>query len=194
MTTSSGGWSNHFAPPAESQVNTGTTIPLQAPLIPTERLLLRPYRLDDFPHLFALYETGRAAFIGGRLSKRQVWDAYMNCIGQWTLFGFGGWAVEEVASGAIIGEVAVTHPIDFPEVELGWLLLDGFEGRGYAYEAALAARHWAFTETDLKTLVSYVDPDNSRSARLAERLGAIIDPGGLTPNGDPILVYRHNRA
>lgn len=165
-----------------------------APLISTERLLLRPYRLDDFAHLFALYETDRAAFIGGRLSKRQVWDAYMNCIGQWTLFGFGGWAIEEAASGKMVGEVAVTHPVDFPEVELGWLLLEGFEGRGYAYEAALAARQWAFTETGLTTLVSYVDPQNFRSARLAERLGATIDPDGLTPNGDPIFVYRHLKA
>ena len=167
---------------------------MEAPRIQTERLLLRPYTLDDFPRLFALYETDRAAFIGGRLSRRQVWDAYMNCIGQWTLFGFGGWAIEERASGAMVGEVAVTHPIDFPEVELGWLLLDGFEGRGYAYEAALAARHWAFTATELMTLVSYVDPRNIRSARLAERLGATVDPDGLTPNDDPILVYRHSRA
>lgn len=167
---------------------------LQAPSIQTDRLQLRPYRLEDFPKLFALYETDRAAFIGGRMSRRRVWDAYMNCIGQWTLFGFGGWAIEEVKSGAVVGEVAVTHPIDFPEVELGWLLFDGFEGRGYAYEAAFAARRWAFSETDLRTLVSYVDPANIRSARLAERLGATIDPNGLTPNGDPILVYRHNRA
>lgn len=167
---------------------------LQAPRIQTEKLLLRPYRLDDFPHLFALYKTDRAAFIGGRLSRRQVWDSFMNCIGQWTLFGFGGWAVEETASGKIVGEVAVTHPVDFPEVELGWLVFDGFEGRGYAFEAAFAARHWAFSETSVSTLVSYVDPANLRSARLAERLGATVDPNGLTPNGDPVLVYRHSRA
>lgn len=166
----------------------------EAPLIQTDRLLLRPYRLEDYPHLLALYETDRAAFIGGRLSQRQVWDAFMNCVGQWTVFGFGGWAVEELASGAIVGEVAVTHPIDFPEIELGWLLFDGFEGRGYAYEAAFAARRWAFSDAGLSTLVSYVDPGNVRSARLAERLGATIDPRGLTPNGDPILVYRHNRS
>jgi RimJ/RimL family protein N-acetyltransferase len=166
---------------------------LQAPLIQTERLLLRPYRLEDYPHLLALYGTDRAAFIGGRLSPRQVWDAFMNCVAQWTIFGFGGWAVEEIASGSIVGEVAVTRPIDFPETELGWLLFDGFEGRGYAYEAALAARHWAFSEAGLSTLVSYVDPDNVRSARLAERLGATVDPHALTPSGEASLVYRHNR-
>jgi RimJ/RimL family protein N-acetyltransferase len=166
----------------------------EAPRITTERLHLRPYRLEDFPHLLALYETDRAAFIGGRLSPRQVWDGFVNCIGQWNVLGFGGWAVEEAASGALVGEVAVTHPVDFPEVELGWLLFDGFEGRGYAYEAALAARHWAFSDAGLSTLVSYVDKDNIRSARVAERLGATVDPQALTPNGDPCLVYRHNRG
>lgn len=166
----------------------------EAPIIRTDRLVLRPYRLDDYPRLRALYETDRAAFIGGRLTPRQVWDAYINCIGQWPLFGFGGWAVEEAESGALVGEVAITHPVDFPEVELGWLLLEGFEGRGYAYEAALAARNWAFTETEIATLVSYVNPANIRSARLAERLGATVDPEALMPDGDAVLVYRHLKA
>lgn len=166
---------------------------MQASLIRTERLLLRPYRLEDFPHLLALYETDRAAFIGGRLPPRQVWDGFMNCIGQWTVFGFGGWAIEEVASGSLVGEVAVTHPVDFPEIELGWLLFEGFEGRGYASEAAMAAKRWAFADAGLSSLVSYVDPGNVRSARVAERLGATVDPQALTPNGDPCLVFRHRR-
>ena len=164
-----------------------------APLIKTDRLRLRPYKLEDFPHLLALYDTDRAAFIGGKLSPRQVWDGFMNCIGQWSVLGFGGWAVEEAASGALVGEVAVHRPVDYPEIELGWLLFDGFEGRGYAYEAAFAARHWAFSEHDLSSIVSYIDRDNARSIRLAERLGATLDPQAPTPNGDPCHVYRHDR-
>jgi RimJ/RimL family protein N-acetyltransferase len=117
---------------------------MQAPMIRTARLVLRPYRLEDFPSLLALYETDRSAFIGGRLSTRQVWDGFMNCIGQWPVLGLGGWAVEETVSGMLVGEVAVHCPVDYPETELGWLLFEGFEGRGYGHEAALAARHWAF--------------------------------------------------
>lgn len=165
-----------------------------APLIRTERLLLRPYRLEDFPHLLTFYETDRAAFIGGKLSPRQVWDGFMNCIGQWSVLGFGGWAVEETASGALVGEVAVHRPVDYPETELGWLLFDGFESRGYAYESAFAARHWAFSELGLSSIVSYIDRDNARSIRLAERLGATIDPQAATPNGDPCYAYRHHRS
>lgn len=164
-----------------------------APLIETDRLRLRPYRPEDFPHLLALYETDRAAFIGGKLSPRQVWDGFMNCIGQWAVLGIGGWAVEETSSGLLVGEVAVHRPVDYPEVELGWLLFDGFEGRGYAHEAAFAARYWAFSERNLSSIVSYIDRDNTRSIRLAERLGARLDPRALTPNGDACLVYRHDR-
>lgn len=164
---------------------------MQAPIIRTERLLLRPYRLDDFPHLLALYKTDRAAFIGGQLSPRKVWDGFMNCLGQWPVLGIGGWAVEEAESGMLAGEVAVHRPLDYPETELGWLLFDGFEGKGYAREAAEAARLWAFQEARLKTLVSYIDRDNHRSIRLAERLGAVLDAQAATPNGDPCFVYRH---
>lgn len=166
---------------------------MPAPLIDTERLLLRPYRLEDFPHLLALYETERAAFIGGRLSPRQVWDGFMNCTGQWSILGFGCWAVEERAIGVLVGEVAVHRPIDYPEIELGWLLFEGFEGKGYAGEAARAARQWAFSELGLSSIVSYIDRDNARSIRLAERLGATLDPQAPTPNDDPCFVYRHHR-
>ena len=166
----------------------------EAPQIKTDRLLLRPYRLEDLPHLLALYETDRAAFIGGKLSPRQVWDGFMNCVGQWNVLGLGAWAVEESASGLLAGDVAVHRPIDYPETELGWLLFDGFEGRGYAHEAAFAARHWAFSELGLPSLVSYIDRDNARSIRLAERLGAVRDPQAPTPNGDPCFVYRHYRS
>ena len=166
---------------------------MQAPLIKTARLLLRPYRMDDFPHLLALYGTDRATFIGGNLSPRQVWDGFMNCIGQWPVLGMGGWAVEEMASGALVGEVAVHRPVDYPEIELGWLLFDGFEGRGYAYESAFAARQWAFAELGLSSIISYIDRDNVRSIRLAERLGARLDLQAPTPNNDPCLAYRHYR-
>ena len=164
---------------------------LEAPLIRTERLLLRPYRPDDFRHLLVLYESDRAAYIGGQLPPRKVWDGFMNVIGHWPLLGFGGWAVEEAATGELVGEVALQHPPDYPETELGWLLFEGQEGKGYAREAAEAARRFALEETSIASLVSYIDRDNHRSIRLAERLGARLDRVAPTPNGDPCHVYRH---
>ncbi len=56
-----------------------------------------------------------------------------------------------------------------------------------------ALRDWARDVRKLSTLVSYVDPANDRSRRLAERLGGLLDPDA--PRKDPAdLVYRHFRA
>ena len=42
-------------------------------------------------------------------------------------------------------------------------------------------RDWGFGPRGLKTLVSHIDPDNHRSRRLAERLGAVLELDGRPP-------------
>jgi len=69
-------------------------------------------------------------------------------------------------------------------------VLDGFEGRGLAYEAAMEARRWGYEDRKLTTLVSYIDPDNARSIRLAERMGAWRDTSAPGVDRDDI-VMRH---
>jgi RimJ/RimL family protein N-acetyltransferase len=83
------------------------------------------------------------------------------------------------------------RPPEYPERELGWVILEGFEGKGYAFEAAKLARAYAFETLKFETLVSYIDPDNARSIRLAEKLGAVRDDKAARPEGDGCLVYRH---
>jgi RimJ/RimL family protein N-acetyltransferase len=72
------------------------------------------------------------------------------------------------------------------------MLYDGYEGNGYATEAAAAFRDWAFGALGLQTLVSYLDPANLRSAAVAERLGAVLDPDAARQDPED-LVYRHSR-
>ena len=100
--------------------------------------------------------------------------------------------IELDETGECIGQVGINHGPLFPEKELGWLLYDGKEGHGYAAEAASALRDWAFATLKLQTLVSYVSPRNGKSAAVAQRLGAILDPSA--PRSDPQdLVYRHHQ-
>jgi RimJ/RimL family protein N-acetyltransferase len=115
-------------------------------------------------------------------------------IGKWVLFGFGAWAIEERSSGAYAGQTGLNFPVRYPERELGWVLFEGFEGKGYASEAALLTRAFAFETLGWTECVSYIDPDNQRSIRLAERLGAERDNKAATPGGEACLVYRHRRA
>jgi ribosomal-protein-alanine N-acetyltransferase len=57
--------------------------------------------------------------------------------------------------------------------ELGWALTRAHWGHGYATEAAAAIRDWAYERPNIDRLVSLISPDNVRSQRVAERLGAI---------------------
>lgn len=161
------------------------------PTLHTARLTLRPMVEADFPAYRALMTSQRAVYMGGPYDERGAWGAFCHDIACWTLYGHGGLMVDLVATGETVGQVGINGGPLFPEKELGWLLYDGFEGRGYVTEAAAAMRDWAFDALGGEGLVSYIDPGNSRSIAVAERLGAMRD-GAATQAQDPgDLVYRH---
>lgn len=160
-----------------------------APTLYTERLTLRPLVHSDFAAIAAMYQTDRAAFIGGRLPPARVWHGFASDVGSWVLQGCGGWAVD-LADGTTVGQVGLTRPVHHPEPELGWLLYDGFERQGDATEAATAARDHGFATLGWPTFVSYIDPVNHPSQAVALRLGGARDPEAATPGTDPTWVYR----
>lgn len=167
-----------------------------APTISTTRLTLRPHVLADFPPLYALFGSARARFMDGPYTPKQMWYWIAAEVGSWALQGFGSWGVERRSDGAFIGQIGINKPHHFPEVELGWVLLEDFEGQGFAAEAATAARDWAWANGH-DTLVSYIDHENTRSIALAEKLGATLDRDATLPEGDThddTFVYRHRRA
>lgn len=164
-----------------------------APVLQGGRVRLRPHRTDDFERLAEVFASPRSKYMDGQQSRAAVWRSFSADVGQWVLLGFGAWAVEEVSSGIYVGQVGLNFPADFPERELGWQVWEEFEGKGYAFEAAMLARGFAFGELGWATVVSYIDPENERSIRLAERMGALLDGNAATPNNEDCLVYRHLR-
>ena len=128
--------------------------------------------------------------MGGPFDVRAAWGMFCHDLACWRLFGHGALMIDLAATKQCIGQVGISHGPLFPEKELGWLLYDGYEGHGYATEAALALRDWAFATLKLSSLVSYMSPDNAMSAAVAERLGGELDPSA--PRDDPDdLVYRY---
>ncbi len=164
-----------------------------APVIETARLTLRPHRAEDFDAYATLFASDRARFMG-RLDRREAWYSFCSDVAQWALLGFGAWAIDERESGACAGQVGLQKPDHFPEIELGWHLYPDFDGKGYATEAARAARDWAYGSGGLGGLVSYIDPQNAPSLALAKRLGCAHDPDAPLPDGespDETQVWRH---
>jgi len=161
------------------------------PRLVTGRLILRAPAVEDFPAYARLLASPRARGMGGPYDDlRAAWGMFCHDAACWALFGHGALMIDLRATGECVGQVGINHGPLFPEKELGWLVYDGHEGRGYATEAAAALRDWAGRALGLDRLVSYIDPDNARSIAVAERLGAVLDPDAPKMDaGD--LVYRH---
>ncbi len=168
-------------------------IAIDIPRIQTEDLLLRGYDEADFEAFATFGASPRACFVGGPHDRWDSWRAFMAAIGHWALRGYGMWMIEHRASGAVAGRVGLILNDGWDEPELGWHIYDGFEGRGYACQAARAARDHAARHMGLDGVISYIDASNTRSLRLAQRLGARHERDGVLL-GKPCQVWRHPRV
>ncbi len=159
------------------------------PTLHTDRMTLRPYLRADFDTYAAFMASDRAVHMDGPLDRDKAWTWFTNDVATWALYGFGSLAIE--MDGKLAGGVGLVHPPHFPEPECGWFIYDGFTGMGLAAEAAHTIIDHTFATTDLDTFVSYVSEGNAASIRVAERLGAVLDPDAQAPETTGTLVYRH---
>lgn len=161
-----------------------------APRLETARLVLRTQVYDDWPRYRDFMFSQRSVGPGGPFTLAHAWGMFCHDLAQWALFGHGALMLDEKETGRCVGQVGINNGPLFNERELGWFVYEEAEGRGFAHEGAAALRDWAFRDAGFDGLVSYVDPQNTRSRTLAERLGAALDPNA--PRNDPEdLVYRH---
>lgn len=163
----------------------------QIPELETDRLRLRAPHLDDWPTLSEFYASDRSKFVGGPMTAEQTWRSLATETGHWALRGFGRWALEEKATGAFIGVCGLWEPDGFPEMELGWDLMNGATGKGYATEAGAAARAYAYGELGRGTLISMIAPKNDGSKGVATRLGARFEKMFTHVTFGEVEIWRH---
>lgn len=163
-----------------------------APVLDTPRLILRgPSRRDIAPTIAFLLDRDRAEGFGAAANRGEAWRWFALNVGHWHIHGYGYFTIEAKDSGATAGLCGIWNPEGWPEPELGWVVFDGFEGRGIAHEAARRARQWAYEDLGLTTLTSNIVPGNARSIALAERLGARFEREYDNIHMGRDLLYRH---
>jgi RimJ/RimL family protein N-acetyltransferase len=104
------------------------------------------------------------------------------------LRGFGHWALEESATGELVGRAGLYYPPDWPGLEVGWTVAREHWGKGYAPEAARAACGWAHERLGTRHILSLIHPGNRNSIRVAEKLGGTLE-GEYSTRGFNLLVY-----
>lgn len=158
----------------------------------TPRLVLRMFRPDDFEPYYAKVcadpDVMRYLGDGRPLTRSEGWRQLAMILGHWQLRGYGLWAVQERATGELVGRIGLFNPEGWPGFEIGWVLAKASWGRGYATEGARRVLDHAFTDMGSDHVISLIHPDNAASIRVAERLGETIE-GHTYLHGHEALIY-----
>ena len=148
------------------------------PVLETSRLALREMTLDDLDFVAALLAHPEVMRFYPQVYPRDEAQAWIERqIGRYARNGHGLWLVEDRATGEPVGQVGlVMQPVDgVEEPEIGYLIHRPFWRRGFATEAALGVRDWAFGTLGLARVISLIRPENLPSQGVARKLG--MTPG-----------------
>jgi len=160
----------------------------------TQRLRFRPLEMADVDELVVLHEDPLVArFLG--LRDRAWMERLIGMVDEeWAERGHGRVAVVERESGRFIGRTGLKHWQQFGgETEVSWVLHADARGKGYATEAGAAALRWGFEQFDPPYLTAMIQPENTASLRVAERLGMKpIRTDRLL--GDEVIVHAITRV
>lgn len=154
----------------------------------TERLIVAPLAMQfrqAYIDLMTQPQVMRYIDAGMALTRQQALSNLNYLMAQNELRGYGFWAVLTKAKQQFAGRVDLYDPQRWPQHELGWMLLPEFWGNGYALEAAQVIKADFFSHNNAQSLLSYIQPDNRFSIKIAQQLGGVFVE-------DVVLAGRHH--
>jgi [ribosomal protein S5]-alanine N-acetyltransferase len=143
--------------------------------IETQRLILRPFTLDDAEASFEMNTDPEVMRFLGGVTATSV-DEVREMMNQTTLadyrkYGFGRHAVIHKETNEFMGFTGLKYIIELDEVDIGYRLIPKFWRQGYGYESALPCIDFAFNDLGLDRIIALAKPDNIASTTLMKKLG-----------------------
>lgn len=143
-------------------------------IIKTSRLILREMNTDDYDALYAvLADSDIMQHYPYFFDEKRVRGWIDRNMERYRIFGFGLWAVCLGESGEMIGDCGLTMQNigGVIKPEIGYHIRGDMQQKGYAKEAAIAVRDWAFNNTPFQEIYSYMKDTNEPSAKTAMSWG-----------------------
>ncbi|MDT2521910.1 GNAT family N-acetyltransferase [Enterococcus raffinosus] len=155
-------------------------------MIETKRLYLRELQPSDREALSKILQDELTMYAyEGAFSDTEVQAWLDKQLKSYQRNGFGLWAAVLKGTGEMIGQCGLTWQELAGEqvLEIGYLFQRAFWHKGYASEAAMACKNYAFEMLQADEFFSIIRDTNVPSQRVAER-------NGMTRCGKFIKHYR----
>ena len=137
----------------------------------TQRLVIRPFRPDDWPAVYE-YMSDRAvtAYLPeGQFTEAQTREFLAKNSGEQA----EALAVTLRGEQTPIGHM-MFHPWYAPQIyEIGWIFNQRYHGQGYATEAAYALLAYGFDVLQIHRVIATCQRENVPSYRVMEKLGML---------------------
>ncbi|YAF95778.1 MAG: GNAT family N-acetyltransferase [Nodularia sp. CChRGM 3473] len=148
--------------------------------ITTHRLELLPCSLEVAEAATAKNKLQVEKLLGARVCDEwyasEVWD-FLPVYAQMLIddpsqLGWGVWLMIQIDNATLIGDLGFCgKPDEQGTVEMGYEVLSTYRQQGYGFEAVQALVDFAFTQAELKRIISHSPDDHAASMRLLEKLG-----------------------
>jgi ribosomal-protein-alanine N-acetyltransferase len=169
-------------------------------VLTTARLFLRHFHIFDAEAMMAVFGDREVMRFGDGVQTREwVQNWISTCLERYhQTWGFGPYAVIEQQRPELLGYSGLFYFPDIggqPEVEIGYRLRRSAWGQGFATEAARAVRNYAFHPLGLQRLIALIDPSNTASTRVAEKIGMHYERDVMLPGyTHPDRLYAISRG
>jgi ribosomal-protein-alanine N-acetyltransferase len=148
----------------------------------TERLIVRPYSMDDFKNFYRLNgDEDVMRFIRPAQSKKQSKEFLQKIIAAYAERpGMGRWGMFLKNKGGFVGSFAIipvenSKQSDSYRMQLGYALVKESWGKGYATEAVKGGLQYAFGHLKLIEIAGITYPENVISQKVLLKNGFVFD-------------------
>ena len=147
-------------------------------IIETDRLYLREFTENDYHDLCEILQDKDVMYAYEHPFTEKEVETWYNklIVGHYEKYGFGLWAVIHKDTNDFLGQCGLTiQKINEEEyLEIGYLFKKKHWHKGYATEAAIACRDYAFDQLKVEEVFSIIRDNNFASQNVAKQIGMTI--------------------
>ena len=140
----------------------------------SERCIIREMTEEDLDAVYEVY-AGKSItrYMEGLYENREEELEYTRSYikNAYRFWGYGTWVIERKTDGKIIGRVGFNLRDGYEEVELGFVIMEEEQRKGYAYECCKAALQVGREEYEFEKVQALVKEKNTASVNLCKKLG-----------------------